>query len=160
MARTKVFVSYSHQDERWRERIVGQLAVLAEEGLIELCNDRQIGAGDAWFEEIHEQMLRARIALLLVSSSFLTSRFIRDEEVPKLFARHEQAGMRIYPLLLRPCPWQVVPWLAKMQLRPRDAKPLSSFRGAKGEEVMASIALEIASLAQEFQKEGQRHQTQ
>jgi hypothetical protein len=160
MARTKVFVSYSHKDERWRQRVVGQLAVLAEEGLIELCDDRKIGAGETWFEELHQQMLKARVAVLLISSSFLTSRFIRDQEVPKLFARHEQAGMRIYPVLLRPCPWQVVTWLAKMQLRPQDAKPLSRFSGDKGEEVIASIALEIASLAQEFQKENQQPQAQ
>ena len=92
-------------------------------------------------------MLKARIAVLLISSSFLTSRFIRDEEVPKIFARHEQDGMKIYPLLLKPCPWKVVKWLASMQLRPPDARPLATFRGAKAEEVLASVALEIASLA-------------
>src|SRR5688572_3909347 len=111
MARTKVFVSYSHKDDSWRKQVVEHLAVLAEEGLIELCDDRKIEAGEDWFKDIHEQMLRARIAVLLISSSFLASRFIRDEEVPKLFARHEQDGMKLYPLLVKPCPWQVVKWL-------------------------------------------------
>lgn len=152
MARTKVFISYSHEDDGWRKRVVGQLAVLVEEGLIELCDDRTIAAGEDWLDGINVRMLNARIAMLLVSSSFLTSRFIRDEEVPKLFARHERSGMKIYPLLLKPRPWQVVGWLARMQMRPLDAKPLASFRGAKVEEVLASVALEIASLARQFGK--------
>jgi hypothetical protein len=70
MARTKVFVSYSHEDEPWRRRVVGQLAVLAKEGLIELCDDRKIGAGEAWLEKLDQQLLTARIGVLLISSSF------------------------------------------------------------------------------------------
>jgi hypothetical protein len=147
MARTKVFVSYSHKDDHWRKQIVDHLAVLAEERLIDLYDDRKIEAGEDWFKDIHMQMLSARIAMLLISSSFLTSRFIRDEEVPKLFARHAQDGMRLYPVLIKPCPWQVVKWLSTLQFRPPDAKPLASFAGVKREEVLASIALEIASLA-------------
>jgi hypothetical protein len=85
MSRTKVFVSYSHHDDRWRKRLIDHLAVLAEEGFIDLWDDRSIEAGEDWLIKIHEQMLHAQIAVLLVSSSFLTSRFIRDEEVPKLF---------------------------------------------------------------------------
>jgi hypothetical protein len=66
--------------------------------LVDLWDDRKLEAREDWLKRIHEQMLRARIALLLVSPSFLTSRFIRDQEVPSLVAPHEQDGMRIYPL--------------------------------------------------------------
>lgn len=152
MARTKVFVSYSHKDDSWRKQLVEHLAVLEEEGLIEVCDDRKIEAGEDWFKDIHEQMLRARIAVLLISSSFLASRFIRDEEVPKLFARHERDGMKLYPLLVKPCPWQVVKWLSTLQLRPPDAKPLASFAGVKREEVLAMTALEIASIVSRSSK--------
>jgi len=147
MARTKLFVSYSHKDKRWRQQIVDHLAVLAEEGLIDVCDDRKIEAGEDWLSNLHTQMLTARIAMLLISSSFLASRFIRDEEVPRLFARHEQDGMRLYPILIQPCPWQVVKWLSTLQLRPPDARPLASFTSVKREEVLASMALEVASLA-------------
>ncbi len=30
---TNVFISYSHQDEDWKDRVVRQLAVLATEGM-------------------------------------------------------------------------------------------------------------------------------
>jgi hypothetical protein len=145
--RTKIFISYSHDDERWRKRLVSHLAVLAMEGILDLWDDRRLGAGDDWYARIHEQMLSARIAVLLVSSSFLTSKFIRQEEVPKLFDRHEQGGMTVYPLLVKPCPWQEVAWLARMQLRPLEARPLASFKGAKVDEILVEVAREISAMA-------------
>jgi hypothetical protein len=46
MARTKVFISYAHKDERWRKRRVSQLGVLDRAGLIDLCDDHQIPVGE------------------------------------------------------------------------------------------------------------------
>lgn len=145
--RNKIFISYCHDDERWRKRLVSHLAVLAMEGILDLWDDRKLGAGDDWYARIHEQMRSARIAVLLVSSAFLTSKFIREEEVPKLFDRHEQGGMTVYPLLVRPCPWQEVAWLARMQLRPLEGRPLASFKGAKVDEVLVEVAREIGAMA-------------
>ena len=58
--------------------------------------------------------------------------------------------MTIYPLLVEPCPWQHVEWLAKLQLRPQDAKrrakPLASFEGAARKQKLADVASEIAGL--------------
>jgi hypothetical protein len=145
-ARTKVFISYAHKDDRWRERVVEQLGVLAKQGLLDIWDDRKIGAGDAWFDQIHVHMRSAKVALLLISSAFLTSDFILTHEVPQLFDRHAESGMHLYPLLIRPCPWQEVAWLARMQMRPPGTKALSNYRGAKIDEVLASVAREVAGL--------------
>ena len=147
--RTKIFISYSHEDNRWRTRLASHLAVLAMEGIIDLWDDRKLEAGDDWFERIHEQMLTARIAVLLVSSAFLTSKFIREEEVPKLFDQHEKGGMTVYPLLVKACPWQEVSWLARLEVRPREARPLASYRAAKADELLVEVAREISSLAKD-----------
>ena len=147
MDRTKIFISYSHEDERWRKRLIGHLAVLSVEGIIDPWDDRRIGAGQDWFAQISEQMGEARIAVLLISSAFLTSRFIREEEVPRLFDRHARGGMTIYPLLIKPCPWQEVGWLARLQVRPADARPVASYRGNKVDEVLVEVAREISALA-------------
>jgi len=70
-----------------------------------------------------------------------------------LFDRHEQGGMTVYPLLVKPCPWQEVSWLARLQVRPRDARALASFRGAKVDEVLVEVAREISSMARNQAKE-------
>ena len=146
MLRQKIFISYSHKDRLWLERIREQLAVLESEGLIDVFEDTRIGAGEDWFERLHQEMLKARLGLLLLSAPFLTSAFIREEEVQLLFDKHEQGGMVIYPLLVRACPWQEVAWLARLQIRPPDAKPVASLRGANREECLANVAREVASI--------------
>src|SRR5690349_18378533 len=108
MERTKIFISYSHEDNVWREHLVKQLRVLACEGLLDVWDDLMIGAGEDWSKHLHQQMLQARIAVLLLSANFLASDFIRREEIKTLFEQHEARGMAIYPLLVRDCPWQVV----------------------------------------------------
>src|SRR5262249_25077902 len=50
--RSAVFVSYSHQDEGWKDLVVGHLQVLQGEGVLDLWDDHRIDAGDAWWEEI------------------------------------------------------------------------------------------------------------
>jgi CHAT domain/TIR domain len=146
MRREKLFISYSHKDGRWLERVREQLAVLEREGLIDPFEDSQIDVGEDWYERLDKEMLEARLALLLVSASFLTSSFIRKEEIPRLFSRHAENGMVLYPLLVRDCPWQEVSWLARLQMRPRNTRPIASMRSATQDKCLADVAREIASI--------------
>jgi hypothetical protein len=146
MTRKKLFISYSHRDVRWFERVREQLAVLEQEGLIDPFEDTRIGAGEDWYARLDQEMLEAQIALLLISASFLTSAFIRRKEIPQLFGQHEAEGMVLYPLLVRDCPWQEVSWLARLQMRPRDARPIASMGTATLDKCLADVAREIASI--------------
>lgn len=99
----RVFVSYSHADEAWKERVVRQLRVLEPEGVLEVWDDREIAGGDDWASAIEAAMASARVALFLVSASFLTSRFIGETEVPRMLARRRGEGLRVIPVILSPC---------------------------------------------------------
>ena len=137
-ARPTVFISYSHQDEAWKKRLVKQLQVLQLEGDLEVWDDRRIDAGDDWKPKIEAAMARSRAAVLLISADFLTSRFIRGTEVPELLRRRESEGLRVIPVIVRPCPWQAVAWLSPsvsvgvvlpphaLASRPRRSKPLAA----------------------------------
>ena len=141
-----VFISYSHQDEAWKDRLVKQLQVLELEGDLEVWEDRQIDAGDDWLPEIEEAMARARVAVLLVSADFLISKFISVNEVPEILRRREEEGLRVIPVIVRPCPWQGVQWLSKIQSRPKDGRPLSAGTEHQIETDLAALALEIRDL--------------
>ncbi len=140
-----VFISYSHKDEDWKDRLVTHLGVLEEEGLLQTWNDRKIGAGDEWFEEIRKGMDTARVAVLLISANSLTSKFIRNQEVPRLLERRSQEGVVIFPVIVKDCAWQKVPWLAKLQVRPLDGKPLA-LRGIRIDSELTKIAEEILGI--------------
>jgi hypothetical protein len=90
--RTKLLISYSHEDIRWLTAVKEQLAVLEREGLLDLYEDTQLQAGEAWYERLQSEMSAAKVGLLLLSAPFLSSGFIRNEEVPKLFDRHARGA--------------------------------------------------------------------
>src|SRR5579872_1102150 len=138
-----VFISYSHQDEVWKDRLVTHLCVLEHQGLLQTWNDRNIGAGDEWLEEILKGMDSAQVAVLLVSAHSLTSPFILHTEVPRLLERRGREGMVVFPVLCRDALWQEIPWLAKLEARPKDGKALASFRGNARDAELAKIAKEI-----------------
>jgi hypothetical protein len=145
----KLFISYCHDDEAWRKRVCAQLMVLERAaGLIELWDDQKLMAGENWRSRLDQELLSAKIAVLLISASFLGSEFIIEHEVLTIFDQHAASGMTIYPLLIKPCDWQDVPWLANIQIRPANGKALASFRTENAiSEVLASCAREIAAIA-------------
>ena len=143
---SKIFISYSHKDEVWKDRLQEQLGALALEGYFSVWDDRQIKPGDDWFAEIERALNQADVAVMLISASFLTSTFIRTEEVPKLIQRREQEGMRLIPLVIKPCAWQGVPWLAAIQGGSKDNFVLAGLSKNKQDQEFANLALHIKDI--------------
>ena len=105
-----VFISYAHADNsapdpaaRWLDRLLLNLKPLAFEALISVATDRDIGPGDDWHAQIQANLNRAGAAVLLVSPAFLASEYIRNNELPVLLYRAKTQGLRIIPVILRPC---------------------------------------------------------
>jgi len=113
MSTPSIFISYSHKDEEWKDRLLTHLGNMENEGVLDIWNDRRIEAGDDWYKEIEYAISVASIAILLISADFLASKFIISEEVPRLLERNTKAGLRIIPIILRPCNWLEIKWLAR-----------------------------------------------
>jgi nucleoside 2-deoxyribosyltransferase len=98
-----VFISYSHSDRDYLDRLLVHLKPLERDGLIDLWVDTRLRAGDRWKKEIEKALNRANVSVLLVSADFLASDFITDNELPPLLKSAEEKGMRIVPLIVKPC---------------------------------------------------------
>ena len=146
MPAPSVFISYSHKDEEWKERLVTQLGVLQMEGILNVWDDRRIEAGDDWKPEIEDAITKANVAILMISANFLTSKFILGEEVPKLLERRAKEGVRVIPLIVKPCAWTQVKWLSPIQARPKDGRPLSGGNDNQIDTDLAVLANEIAEI--------------
>ncbi len=143
MSKPTVFISYSHKDEIWKNKLVSHLSVLQPESIFDIWDDSRIGAGEDWFQKIQEAIDKASVAILLVSADFLTSKFILSEEVPRFLELRHEKGIRIFPVIVRPCAWDELKWLARMEVRPKDGKPLSSNNENQVEMEMTTITKEI-----------------
>ena len=140
-----VFISYSHLDEQWKDRLVKHLGIAEKQGLLQTWNDRALLGGDDWFAEIINAIERGSVAVLLVSHNSLTSGFILNEEVPRLLAQHEVQTARFYPIVVEDCDWEAVEWLKQFNLRPRDGRPVGINKdGMRTEEQINRDLKEIA----------------
>jgi formylglycine-generating enzyme required for sulfatase activity len=121
----KVFISYSHQDDALKKELCEHLWSLQHRGLIQPWNDREIEAGMDWEHEINENLARADIVLMLVSSSFISSRYCYCIEMDRALERHQAGTAKVIPVIIRACSWTRSP-LGKLQGFPADNKAVAS----------------------------------
>lgn len=133
----KIFISYAHKDEEYKNELMVMLAGLERRGLIDIWQDREIEEGDEWLKEIEKAMNECDLALLFVSANFINSRFIQGNEVPRLLQRRKDEGLRVVPIILDHCLWESEPVLSDLQAMPRDAKPIITFPKENGERTRA-----------------------
>jgi hypothetical protein len=99
-ARTKIFVSYSHKDERWLDELRTHLTALDD--VLDVWDDTRLAPGKRWRPQIETALAEARVALLLVSPDFLASSFIKDHEVPALLDAADAEGVPLLYVYVRP----------------------------------------------------------
>ena len=88
---------------------------------------------------------------MLISADFLTSKFIATEEIPILLRRRESDGLKLFPVIVKYCPWQRVAWLQGIQCRPKDGKPLADLNTSKRDRTLSAIAIEILDILNSLQ---------
>lgn len=98
-----VFISYSHSDRGWLERLECMLSPLVRNGTVVAWADTSIQPGEEWRREIRSALAVAGVAVLLVSDNFLASEFIVEWEMPALVEAAESRGLKILWIYIRPC---------------------------------------------------------
>ncbi|MEE8125408.1 MAG: toll/interleukin-1 receptor domain-containing protein, partial [Nitrospirales bacterium] len=94
--RDLIFVSYSHRDKAWLEKLLIFLKPYQRKGQLTVWADPYIEVGDVWKREIDQALPRAKVGMLLISPYFLASDFIMDDEVPPLEEAAENGHTRIF----------------------------------------------------------------
>jgi hypothetical protein len=141
-----VFISYSHRDEAWKDRLLHVLGSRADATRVTVWNDRQIAPGAEWFTDIETAMNHAAIAVCLITCEYLQSRFCTEYEVGPLLARRERAGLVLVPVLIAPCEWESVHWLKPIQMLPRDGKTIAVDFAGREDELLAEVAAAIVKV--------------
>jgi hypothetical protein len=111
-----IFISYSHKDAEWLEKLKQFLRPLENKNLIRVWDDTEIRPGAEWLPEIRKALGAARVAVFLVTQDFLNSPFINNEELPALVEAARNQGCLIF-------------WIAVKSSTIADS-PLAKFQGA------------------------------
>ena len=140
--RNQVFVSYSHKDSKWKDRLVDMLIPLIHHRVVPVWWDDRIKPGQQWLREIEEALAAARVGLLLVSVNFLASEFIMKNELPALLDKAEAGGLTLMWVLVRNCLYQHSA-IVKYQAAHDLSKPWNSLTEAELDEVLVNICNKI-----------------
>ncbi|MEX0905355.1 MAG: toll/interleukin-1 receptor domain-containing protein [Balneolaceae bacterium] len=147
---SKIFISYSHNDEKWRSELETHLSLLKRQGLISTWHDRRIVGGDDFANEIDVNINDSNIILLLVSPYFISSDYCYEKEMDRALERHKGKEARVIPIILEHCDWQTAPF-GKLLALPQDGKPITTFLNPH--EALTGIAKEIRGIIESEEKD-------
>jgi tetratricopeptide (TPR) repeat protein len=146
--REHVFISYSHEDRPWLDRLVTILRPLVRQGELKLWSDLDIRPGDRWNESIQKALDSCCVAVLLVSSDFLASEFIAHTELPAVLRAAENEGVRIVWIAVSSCLYEKTA-LAEFKAANEPGRPLDLLSEGAQQEELVRIARLIAEAAAE-----------
>jgi len=151
--RTRVFVSYSHRDEKLRVALDKHLTMLKRAERIDDWHDRRIDPGSELEGEIDSHLNESQLVLLLVSPDFLASEYCYGKEMERAMQMHESGAASVVPVILRPVDWKDAPF-AKLLALPTDGKPVTKW--SNRDSAFLDIAEGIRSVLTRFH-EGAGH---
>ena len=125
--RDQVFISYSHRDSVWLERLHTNLRPAVRQGKITVWDDRQIEPGVDWRVAIRTALTQAKVAILLVSPDFLASDFIAQHELPNLLDAARADSLKVFWIAVRPSGYKETA-IERYQPINDPERPLSSLR--------------------------------
>jgi hypothetical protein len=138
-----VFISYSHADSEWLQRVKVHLKPLERNSVIDIWEDTRIKTGDNWKNEIEKALDTSQAAILLVSADFLASDFIVENELPQLLKIAQEQGTRIFQVIISPCCFDETEQLSQFQAVNSPSQTLIEMDRGNQERLLLQLAKDI-----------------
>lgn len=148
----KVFISYCHKDHDYVSRLIDQLSpITGKDKLIsDIWYDRNITAGDDFWDRINEHLDNRDVICLLISPDYIASKSCK-EELSRSLKRRDDDGILVIPIILRPCAWlDIDKKLSSILATPTDGKPISIYEDA--DEAWMEVYNQIKSAVELYKK--------
>jgi hypothetical protein len=127
--RPLVFISASHKDTEWGERLK---AALETDGRTEWWDDSRVTTGGNWGHEIQEALTRASAAVVLLSPDYLASKNAMPELATLAKRGADWGGGLLFPIVVHDCAWEDIEQLRDVQVwakgRPLDSLPRTALQ--------------------------------
>lgn len=98
--RHQIFISYSHKDQEWFNKLQIMLAPVEAFHGIKVWDDKEIMPGTYWHEAIRSALLQTKVAICLVSQHFINSKYISNNELAYFIEEADKQNVRIFPIAI------------------------------------------------------------
>jgi WD40 repeat protein len=143
--RDLVFISYSHRDKVWLDRLLIFLKPYMRQDL-KVWADPYIEVGGEWRRNIDTALTRCCVGVLLLSPDFLASDFIYDQELPPLLKEAGTGAITLAIVPITSSPYETTQLESRQFVHPPD-KPLDSLPEHERNAAFVQIVKEIAKAA-------------
>ncbi len=118
----KVFITYAHKNSEAKDKLITHLAVMKQNGLIDVWHDNEILPGDKWRDAIFNNLADSDILLYLTCPYSLASENCNKELTAAL-----KPNIRVIPVILEHCDWENHQ-LSDFQALPDKGKPINEWQ--------------------------------
>jgi hypothetical protein len=119
----KAFISYSHADEKVKDKLHVHLAQLRRDGEIDAWQDHEILAGSNLNQTISSALDSSELFIAIVSPDYLNSNYCYEKEFQQALELQAKGRMIIVPIIAEHCDWLNSPF-REMKAVPKDGKPI------------------------------------
>src|SRR5215218_4343840 len=107
--RPSIFVSYAHDDEIEKVKLVRALMDRSFRKSVHVWDDRQLNSGRSWQFRIFTEMAESTLMIVLLTENYLSSDFCMNREVPAMLNYNIHEGVPILVIYLTRCSQSCVP---------------------------------------------------
>ncbi len=143
LAREQIFISYAHEDVLWLERLKNHMLEHSIGRSLMIWDDSKIQAGENWRNQIRAALASTRIAVLMVSSHFLESEYIKKMELDYLLWAVDYEDVRLIWFTLDTCEYKQIGKHNIQAAYPPD-KPLAGMTEEEQHTALDQISAQIA----------------
>ena len=122
----RIFIAHAEADVAYKNALEAHLSSLRRQQFIETWDTQAILPGTDRLVNVHSELARADIVLLLSSSDFSASEEVWRQQLERAMERHHKQEAVVIPVLLRPHDWKSLPY-GTLQPLPSNGTPVSSW---------------------------------
>ena len=144
-----ILVSYSRQDEEWKNRFCQMLAPFLRDGDLELklwVDEGNTRPGDRRHEEIQNALKVAGVAVVLVSGPFLSSKYVMGYELPTIISAAADGKLRLFCIYVSHAGYDATE-LEPFQAAHDVSRPLYALERPEQDAILLNIARDIKAAA-------------
>jgi hypothetical protein len=142
--RDKLFIFYSHKDEKWAKELITFLKPLVDESRVERWDDSFL-FGPAGVDNLQAALSSAKVAVLLLSADFLASPLMCERDAASVLAAAAQNGTRLTWVVVSACAYTASP-LMNYQAAFDPLTPLNALKSVRRSAALVEIAHRLMSL--------------